>query len=82
MTTMGRILTLSAAILASGPAAGRACPVCSRPEGRRVRAGILDGRFGVNLLAAALPFGILFGVAAAVRFAPRPDVFSDRYSKT
>lgn len=61
---------LLAAWLAAAPA--RACPVCDREAGARVRAGIFDGRFGANLLATAAPFGVVLGVAAAIRFARWP----------
>lgn len=62
---------LAAVILAGLAAPAGACPVCSRPTGRAVRAGILDGRLGLNLLAATLPFGVCLGVAAAVHLMPR-----------
>ncbi|MDG3007845.1 hypothetical protein [Paludisphaera mucosa] len=69
MTRLRRISL--AAMFSTGLAAtAEACPVCSRPAGRAVRAGIFDGGFGLNLLAAALPFGVCLGVAAAVHFAP------------
>ncbi|WP_165249336.1 hypothetical protein [Paludisphaera soli] len=69
MKRLRRIAT-AAALLAATAAPAGACPVCSRPAGKAVRAGILDGRFAVNLLAAALPFGVCLGVAAAVHFGP------------
>jgi len=66
-----RNLVLATALTTAVAAPASACPVCSRPTGRAVRAGIFDRRFGFNLLAATLPFGVCLGVAAAVRFGPR-----------
>jgi hypothetical protein len=52
------------------PAAGRAsaCTVCDGGTGRQVRARILDGDFGTNLIATLLPFALLAGVVAAIHF--------------
>ncbi len=33
-----------------------------------MRAGILDKSFGLNLLAAVLPFGVFLGITAAIHF--------------
>lgn len=64
---LAMVFTMALAI----PSWARACPVCSRPAGRAVRAGIFDARFGANLLAASLPFAVCLGVAAAVRYGPK-----------
>lgn len=61
---MKPLRTLAATAVPAG-----ACPVCSRPTGEAVRAGI-QRRFAVNLLAAATPFTVALGVAAAVHFGP------------
>ena len=46
--------------------AASACPVCDSGTGEQVRAGIIDGQFGANLLATLLPFAVVLGVAAVV----------------
>ena len=55
-------------LLAAGDAA--ACPVCDSGTGRQVRAGILDGDLGLNLLATLLPFMVVLAVVAAIHFGP------------
>jgi hypothetical protein len=63
-TRLASSTVLLAAVLMSPPAG--ACPDC--PEGIReqVRAGIFDGTFAENVAMAALPFGVLAAITAAI----------------
>ena len=46
-----------------------ACPVCDGATGAQVRDGLFaDGEMARNLLAIALPFVIVAGVAAMIHF--------------
>ena len=68
MRELGRgAATLASLLFGGAPAA--ACPLCDSETGERVRTGVGDG-FADHLLAAALPFAVLFAVVAFIRFAP------------
>ncbi len=66
----GRITTMATTLPWASSA--WACPLCESETGERVRAGIFDADFGYNLAATLLPFPVLLGVAALIRFGPRP----------
>ena len=63
-----RRLAILAVLMAAG-AAG-ACPVCSSETGQEVRAGLVDENLPMAVLGTILPFVVLGGVVAAVRWAP------------
>jgi hypothetical protein len=54
---VGTVLVVA---LAAGPVGG--CPVCGSETAERVRAGLVEGNVGMNLVAVVLPFGVLAGV--------------------
>lgn len=43
-----------------------ACPVCGTGTGEAVRAEIVGDQLGVSVLATALPFAVVLGVAAVI----------------
>ena len=63
---MKRLHVVVAWVAACWGAAASGCPVCDSATGREVRAGIVAGDFGSNLLAVVLPFAAVAAVAAAV----------------
>ncbi len=68
------------ALLLTAPAAD-ACPVCRRPTGRAVRAGIFNASFGPRLVATAAPFGLLLGLAAVLHGGPAPRPSRRRHER-
>ena len=58
----------SASVLTAVTTTAMACPVCNTDTGQQVRAGIMDGNFGVSLLATLLPFAVVLGVVAIIQF--------------
>ncbi len=53
------------------PTLASACPDCPEGVRRQVRAGIFDDTFAQNLAIAALPFGVLSGILAAMALGQR-----------
>ncbi len=61
-------ILLAVLLLVAGDAT--ACPVCDTGTGEQVRAGIMDGDLGLNLLATLLPFTVVLAVVAVIHFGP------------
>lgn len=59
---------LAAALAVLLPPAVYGCPLCHSRTGDQIRAGILNGSFGANLLAVALPFPVFAGIVAWLYF--------------
>jgi hypothetical protein len=67
---MRRAAGLALALSVLGVQGAAACPICDSDRAEEVRAGLADDALGRNLLAAALPFGLLAGLVALVHFGP------------
>jgi hypothetical protein len=67
---MGKTRLASSSVLVTAalllPLGAQACPDCAEGIRREVRAGIFDATFAQNLGMAALPFGVLAGITAAI----------------